>query len=520
MIFYPDKNEKIGTRIFFESADSLDFIDFFEKWNELQNLETPQIHVNMCRWLLESWKKGNRRLVLCAFRNAGKSTVIGLFCAWLLSCEPNLRILVWAADHALARKMVRNVKKIIEKHPFTKNLIPPRSQQWASDQFTVNRTGEYRDPSMLAKGIGSNVTGSRADIVICDDVEVPNTCDSAAKRRDLRERLAEIDYVLVPGGLSLYIGTPHSISTIYRTDNENDRTEEMDESPFLTGYQKLMLPVIDDNGNSAWPERFPPEIIEEIRTQTGPKKFSSQMLLKPTNLKEARLDADLLNWYDCDLVFRQSNGQSCLMVDGQKLRSVSCCWDPSFGSPDKGDASVVAVVYTSESGAYWLHAIRYITHEPSLLTTTDAATQLCQQVVAFAEHHHVPAVGIETNGLGRFLPGLLRREFAEAGLACAVIERTSSRQKALRILDAFDPILAARRLHVHASVRSTPFLQEIREWRPGEHGHDDGLDAVAACLLLEPVRLPRRAPDGPMRAASGAWRPGSKPVAAQTDFTP
>ena len=41
---------------------------------------------------------------------------------------------------------------------------------------------------------------------------------------------------------------------------------------------------------------------------------------------------------------------------------------------------------------------------------------------------------------------------------------------------------------------STPFAAELRDWRPDHPGHDDGLDAVAACVAAEPVRLPRRFP--------------------------
>ena len=83
-----------------------------------------------------------------------------------------------AGDFALAKKMVRNAKRIIERHSLTAGLKPALSDHWASDQFTVKRRAELRDPSMLAKGIAANITGLRADIVICDDVEVPNTCDT------------------------------------------------------------------------------------------------------------------------------------------------------------------------------------------------------------------------------------------------------------------------------------------------------------------------------------------------------
>ncbi len=55
----------------------------------------------------------------------------------------------------------------------------------------------------------------------------------------------------------------------------------------------------------------------------------------------------------------------------------------------------------------------------------------------------------------------------------------------------------------------------MREWQPGAKGRDDGLDAVAGCLLSQPVRLAR-----PGLTAGGRpdWRPGGRSVVAPNDF--
>ncbi len=197
------------------SGASIDFPLFLAIWNKTQRHSTPHVHMRIAHWLAACWQGGDTRLLLMAFRSCGKSTIVGLFAAWLLWRVPALRILVLAADATLAGKMVRQTKRIIERHPLTAMLRPDRADQWAADRFTVNRHAEWRDPSMMAMGIGANITGSRADMVICDDVEVPNTCDTAEKRASLRERLAELSFVLVPGGTQLFVGTPHSHETIY-----------------------------------------------------------------------------------------------------------------------------------------------------------------------------------------------------------------------------------------------------------------------------------------------------------------
>jgi hypothetical protein len=487
------------------------FRQFVWLWNRCQGQTTPPLHIEIADWLERRWRAGDRRLVLLVFRSAGKSTLVGIFCAWLLLNDPDLRILVLAAEHDLARKMVRNVKRIIERHPVTRHLVPRRAEQWASDQFTVRRCLTRRDPSLLARGIGGNITGSRADVVICDDVEVPNTCATALRREELRSRLHEISYVLVPGGLQLYVGTPHSYDSIY----VEERPADGGAPPFLAGFRRLSIPLLDARGESRWPERFAAEDIQEIRRRSGPAKFESQMLLRPRSVEDIRLDPALLVRYDAPLELRQANSESVLSLSGRRLVSASCWWDPAYGAPETGDASVVAAVFVDEGGTYWLHDIRYLSHDPARRHEVDEATQLCRQVAAFARDLYLPSVTIETNGLGRFLPALLRRELQALELACPVLEHVSTSNKEQRILQAFDPLLAAGALRAHAAVWASPFIEEMREWRPRRRCRDDGLDAVSGCLLAEPVRLPRT---GPGRRQD--WRPGRSAHTAITAFDP
>lgn len=405
--------------------------------------------------------------------------------------------------------MVRNVKRIIERHALTRHLRPRRAELWGAGQFTVNRAAELRDPSMLARGIGANITGSRADIVFCDDVEVPNTCDTAPKRADLRARLSEIDYVLVPGGLQLYAGTPHSYYTIYA---DTPRAETGEAAPFLAGFERLELPLLDAKGRSRWPERFDAAAIASLRERHGPNKFASQMMLRPVNISAGRLDPERMRSYDSALDYQDRNGIATLSLEGRRLVSASCWWDPAYGAPGKGDGSVVALVFTDTEGRYWLHRLCYLAVDPA--DDQDEATQQCRQVVAFARRYYVPSVTIETNGVGKFLPGLLRRELGAAGVGCVVVEASSHVPKDRRIMEGFDAVLAAGNLYAHRTVWETPFVVEMREWRPGGYkGPDDGLDAVSGCLLSEPVRLARI----PV-AARQSWRGHPGGIKVETDF--
>jgi len=493
-----------------EVAREVSLTDFVRFWNRRQHLGLPDLHKDILAWLEQSWQQGRRELLLLVFRDAGKSTLVGLFAAWLLLRDPGLRILVLAAEQNLARKMVRNVKRIIERHPLTRGLMPPARDQWAADQFTVNRSVEWRDPSMLARGLNGNITGCRADIVLCDDVEVPVTSDTPRKRDDLRARLAEIDYVLVPDGMQLYAGTPHTYYSIYAL---TPRREIGEQAPFLDGFHRLELPVLNECEESRWPERFPRDRLDSIRRRTGAARFAAQMLLQPVSTEDARLDPDRIPLYGGELEVEYLSGDRMLLsIEGRRMVSASCWWDPAFGMPRRGDGSVIAAVFSDAEGGHWLHRIQWLEQQPG--SDTDAASQLCAQAAAFVKALHLPSVRLETNGLGRFLPGLLRRALAQADCGAGVVEQTSRQSKTARILQAFDVMMAAGALQAHRSVADTPFFAEMREWRPDGRSRDDGLDAVSGCLLSEPVRLGLL----PARPALHDWRGGAGPHQAQSDF--
>ncbi|MBU0860123.1 MAG: phage terminase large subunit [Alphaproteobacteria bacterium] len=482
------------------------FALFLTLWNRMQGQSTPAVHYKIATWLAAAWAAGDTRLLLMAFRSCGKSTIVGLFAAWLLWRRPDLRIMVLAADNVLARKMVRNVKRIIERHVLTQGLKPERLDQWGADRFTVRRHKELRDPSMMARGIATNMTGSRADIIICDDVEVPKTCDSAEKRAGLRELLAEIDFVLSPGGTQLYVGTPHSWYTIYAAEARAEIAEEM---PFLNGFSRLVVPLTDEAGVSAWPERFPPEEIAAMKRRSGPNRFASQMLLRPVNISEGRLDPVLLQRYDAKLSLNRVLGG--LFLGERRIVACSAYWDPSFGKAG-GDASVFAVLFTDEDGDYWLQRLDYIQNDP--FSPDDEATQQCRKVAFAAQLMNVPCVAIESNGIGQFLPGVLRKELARLRVPSAIKPVHNSRSKDVRILESFDAVMAARALHVHESVYQTPFIREMQEWAPGHKGgHDDGLDAVAGALMMAPVRIRH---DG--FAGRQEWMGSGKTLTVRSDF--
>ncbi len=490
--------------------NKVEFYQFIYIWLKIRNLKLPKHQKKIAMWLSDIWlKETNKQALLMAFRNSGKSTIVGLFCAWLLYQNSSLRILVLAADQALAKKMVRNVKNIIEKHPLTASLKPKKTQEWAAEYFTINRQSELRDPSMLAKGLMANLTGLRADIIICDDVEVPKNCDSPIKRDDMREKLSELDYIISPGGMILYIGTPHSFYTIYQIFFDSSKKEI---KPFLEGFNKLEIPILDEENNSAWPERFSNEKIASIRRQSGENKFLSQMMLKAINFAKTTLDPKRLVAYKGEIDVSFANEQQLLKINNKKMVAASCCWDPAFGVSDKNDNSVVACIFVDEDGNIYLHDVLYIKVEDKL--SENIATAQCELVCDFFERNFLPSIKVETNGIGKFLPSILRQVLAKRGLKVAVVEGHSTENKNDKILRAFEVLLAEGLLFANNKIWQTKFIEEMREWSPSNNARDDGMDAIASCILAQPVRLKIMANGGMIKN----WQGATKQFCAKVKF--
>lgn len=460
-------------------SSSIRLLEFLWLWNQSQGLETPYHHYKIVQWLEQNIRMSSSRLVLTAFRGAGKSTLVAILCAWRLLCRTDYRILVLSADEGLASRMVTQIRSIIEKHSLTSQLIPKPASSWSKYSLRVQNNSIWRDDSVVAQGITGNITGMRADLIIVDDVETPKTVISKHSEKSLRQRLSELEYIVTPKGNILLIGTPHSAKSLY---NINFQHEDFD----TLNYTSLSVPVVDDKGISVWPEKFSNHRIKELRKRTSEHKFYAQMMLQPHSSLNKGLHPHRIHWYDNDLEYFEANGCGVLKLNGIKLISGTCAWDPAIGKINCCD-SVIACVFVDSNGKYYLHDIEYIVTKPN--DSIDSATQQCQAVVRFARRNYVPYVTIENNGIGQFLPGLLRTTFRNMGGNEAVGELTVHTNKEERIISAYDTLLSAGRLFVNQNLKDSKWYQEIQDWQPKSYINIDGLDAVAHCLLLEPVRF-------------------------------
>lgn len=529
---------------------------FFLIWAKRMRWEVPDIHVRALIWLEG---KGSLAVLRC-FRGFGKSTILAIYNAWRYYRDPTFRILHQSEADNTAYKTSRDTQNVIRNHPLTRHLLPPN--QGTVEQWWVEGAADFRNASMFAKGILSNVTSARADECQNDDVEVPRNIATPEAREKLRYRLGEQTHILVPGGGKIYIGTPHTHDSLYdeveamgadcltirmfakefRVEHATDLTYQVPFKPDVVfsgigkharvlvegkdyritygGVEFTEAPgaLIDFYAESAWPKRFDMAELERRRRETRTiNEWDSQYQLHSKPVTEVRLDPARMIPYDAEPEIRYANGACAMFLGGVQIVGAAAYWDCSLGKV-KSDASAFSLILTDERGQLYWQVCEGLEGE---LATFDERTGKItggqvQQVRDLVIKYQIPRVVVETNGPGGFVPTILRQ--ALKGTGCGVGEEHSSTNKNKRILDALESPLSARFLWAHVKVLRGPLWDQMRDFNPAIKDQDDDfIDSGAGAIAQTPVRIGRIV-GKPTEVRRDDWRTNAGVHEVQVDY--
>lgn len=448
----------------------------------------PEFHLRILDFLERDDEWNNNVATLQSFRNSAKSTIAAAYVVWKLVNDPTLIILIQSADDATAAMMVEDCKRIINVHPRAMHLRG-KNHAWTAKKIVVRGSNSGRNNSIAARGIFSNVTGSRADIIIFDDVEVPRNAGSEELRDRLRKRMSESHHLLNPGGKKLFIGTPHAYDSVY---------------PEIVGKgsSSLVIPLLNNlkgefpnlSGTITWHERWDQtEILNKQMACKSRAEFFSQYQLIPMAVDDSVLDPTNLQIYSGEPETLTANKTTLLRIGDIRMKAVCAWWDVAVNTK-KGDSSVLAIVYLSYEGKLYIHRVIELKGE---------IEAQCKQVKETAIKFKLSKVCIETNGVGAFAPTMLLKEVRGLGIAVQGIH--TSQKKSEKIIEAYEIPLSAQFLHIHESVQSTKFMTQLRDFNPARMDkHDDFIDAPASAIKQLPITIGA----GQMNRLEGfsAWR--------------
>jgi hypothetical protein len=228
----------------FASGDvhDLTFAEFREKFLHSKTFPHQQNLVDMIEgrepgWLHPSMKYepglASNRILLNIPPNHAKSITITVdYVTWQVVRNPNFRVLIVSQTQQLAADFLYAIKQRLT-HPMYESLqqayaagvgFNSKSASWQATRVTFGselRESSEKDPNIEAIGIGGQIYGKRADMIIVDDAVTLKNANEFEKQirwltQDVRSRLN-------PTGKLVVIGTRVSAMDLYRELRNEDR---------------------------------------------------------------------------------------------------------------------------------------------------------------------------------------------------------------------------------------------------------------------------------------------------------
>lgn len=490
-------------------------------WKSIQLPNPTPIQVDIARFLEAP---PSDRIILQGFRGVAKSFLTCAYAAWRLWNDRQLKVLVISASSDRADANARFIKRIIHTLPFLAGMKATKDQLDTQNLFDVGGAVADISPSVKSVGITGQITGTRADILISDDVEVPKNSGTQAQRDKLSELVKEYDAIIKPGGQIIYLGTPQNEASLYgRLQKRGYLTRVWPVTYPAThseraSYGDTLAPFIAEKYDSApekWagkptdPLRFNAEEIAKRKLSYGKAGFALQFLLN-TNLSD----------YE-----KFPLKVSDLIVETLDLKETSLKWSWASGLPQRlGDIPCVALkgdMYyapfaRSEEVAPYQGTVMAI--DPSGRGTDETAYAIVKflggslflmevggfqegytdltlaQLAQKAKFWEANEIIVEANfGDGMFtkvMTPIFNRIYP-----CTITEVKHTKQKELRIIDTLEPVLMQHRLIVNRTVIEDDyhifeqnqtyslFYQMTRLSRDRNAlAHDDRLDALTMAV--------------------------------------
>jgi len=273
-----------------------DFRKFlFVCWKHLNLPDPTPVQYDIAKHI----QNGDRRIIVQAFRGVGKSWITSAYVVWLLYINPQLNILVVSASKTRSDDFTTFTLRLINEMEVLQHLMPRGDQRNSKISFDVGPAAASHAPSVKSVGVTGQLAGSRADVLIADDIEVPNNSATQGMRDKLSEAVKEFDAILKPHGRIIYLGTPQNQESLYnklpdrgyrvriwpaRYPNEDQLVSLGDKLA-----PKVRRELEDDEeliGKSTDPNRFSDFDLMEREASYGRSGFALQFMLD-TRLSDA-----------------------------------------------------------------------------------------------------------------------------------------------------------------------------------------------------------------------------------------
>jgi len=424
--------------------------------------------------LCDDLTSGDDRLLIEAFRLASKSHIASIWCLWLLYWDNELKILIVSATNKRAANFVRFSKSTIALCPFMAHMRASKEQRDEATSFDVEGCLPSHTPSLCAKSILSQITGDRAHVIICDDVESSVNSLNNEGRTKLLELSTEVENIIHENGTILWLGTPQTASSIYNSLPDK-------------GYLLKKYPWFKKDGSRNEVERFSDDNIAKRRKSMGESKFQLHWMLNtdladqdkfPLKLADLLVDSTFTRTKVKEEYKRSETPHTIQIPEAKGKDRVYTCGSYGYTVPM---TRVVLALDPSGGGdefAWTVAGTRngYVFALANGAWDTGLNRNVVRDIQALIKKFAVNQIVLETNYGGDTLIQLLK-----PNVAVPIIPIKNTKIKEHRIIGTLEPLLNQRKL-----VVTDTFLQDTKmigqfcniTYDKGSLKEDDRIDSL------------------------------------------
>ena len=463
------KNQKLLSKI----SDFRNFL--YIAWKHLKLPEPTDIQYDIAEYL----QHGSQRQIISAFRGCGKSWITSAYVLWRLLLDPQLNILVVSASKNRADDFSTFCLRLLHEMPILNHLYPKESQRQSKISFDVAPALASHQPSVKSLGITSQLTGSRADLIIADDVETSGNTQTQTMREKLSEAIKEFEAIIKPEKQSriIFLGTPQVEQSIYNKLQERGYkvrfwTARYPTENQLKSYGSSLAPVIGNTwtheriGDPVDPVRFNNEDLLSREASYGRLSFNMQFMLDTTlndlnkyPLKLSDLTVMTLNpdnapekviWASSPEL--KQEGLPCVGLQGDayyRPMQVQGEWLPYSGSVMSIDPAGKGKDETSYCVTKFLNGNIFILEAGGF--SAGYTEHVLNKLAQIAKKNKVNKILIEENfGQGMFEALLMPYLKKDYRCTTELVRQTTNKHR--RILDTLEPLVSQHRIIVDANV--------------------------------------------------------------------
>lgn len=297
-----------------------------------------------------------------------KSHMVATWCAWMITRHPEITMLYVSATAELAQTQLYAIKNImgstVYRRYFPEYVHPQEGlrEKWSVEKLCIDhvkrKTEGIRDATIATAGLTTNTTGWHADIVVADDLVVPENAYTEDGRESVSKKSSQFTSIRNAGGFTMACGTRYHPSDIYATwklqeyEIYNEDNEVIDRKPVW----EIKEFVVETDGVFIWPKAirsdgkqfgFDLQVLARIRAEYSDRvQFYAQYYNNPNDSGSNRISRDKFQYYDKKFL-KQRDGY--WYFKDRKL-NVYAAIDFAFSLSKKSDYTAIVVVGIDSDG--------------------------------------------------------------------------------------------------------------------------------------------------------------------------